>query len=171
MGKRPDRREFRRADDAENLRRDPVRYLLRCGRQRPAARLSTTMISVRGIHQPHADGVAAEPEERHVPERQDAAIAPDKVHRERDEAQAQRLAQRLDEAGRDHADPEAFGARIVTPMVKSARHDQEDQHRRVAHEGQRAAIAQGGRHVGMSRLMQASAARPLSAMMPAAGTG
>jgi hypothetical protein len=58
--------------------------------------------------------------------RQDPAVAPDQIHGDGDQAQAQCLAEDLDEAGRDNAEPETFR--------KNGDHDGE--HRQKADEDQ-----------------------------------
>ena len=51
-------------------------------------------------HQIHAHGIAAEREERAMAERENAAIAPDQVDRERQQGIAEILAKQRDEIGR-----------------------------------------------------------------------
>ena len=52
-------------------------------------------------HQIHAHGVAAEREKGRVPQAQDAAVAPDQVHRQRQHAVAQVLADQSEPVGRE----------------------------------------------------------------------
>jgi hypothetical protein len=68
------------------------------------------------VHQPHADHVAAEAEEGEMAKRQDPAIAPDQIHGDGDQAQAQCLAEDLDETGGDKPSPKP-SERTVTTMV------------------------------------------------------
>jgi hypothetical protein len=111
-----------------------------------------------------------------MPERQDPAIAPDQIHRDGDQAQAQRLAERLDEAGRDEAECRRPSDSTVTPSVNSASSSDEDQHRGV---GEKELDPFNGSswsgqgfcnvHPACPRLIvmaQSPAARPLRAMMP-----
>jgi hypothetical protein len=111
VGEGPEPGEFGGAHDAEDLRGDAVDDLLSGGRDRRGEEPVRHDDLGPGVHQPHADGVAADGEEGHVAEREDPAVAPDHVHRDGDEAEAERLAERLDEGGGDEADARGLGER------------------------------------------------------------
>src|SRR6056297_2064239 len=109
MCKAPDRREFGRADDPEDLTGDGVRNLLRAGRDDLTGQAFDHDAFGAGIHQPHADGISANSEKGEMAQRKNAAIAPDHIHRDGHQTEAERLAQRLDERRREEADTRRFG--------------------------------------------------------------
>jgi hypothetical protein len=99
VGEGPEPGELVRPHDAEDLGADGVNDLLIGGRDGGGHEAARDDDFGPGIHEPHADRVSADPEEGHVAEGKDAAIAPDHVHRDGDEAEAERLAERLHEGG------------------------------------------------------------------------
>lgn len=61
------------------------------------------------VHQPHSDRVTPEAKERKMTQAEDAAVAPDDVHGDGDQAQAQCLAEGLYKARRQKRDACGFG--------------------------------------------------------------
>jgi len=109
MGKAPERRQLAAAHHAKDLAGDGVGDL-GIGRWNGGGqkRLGHDALGA-GIHQPHADGIAADPEKREMAQAEDAAIAPDHIHRHRDQTQAERHAEYLDHRGGQRAGPEPLG--------------------------------------------------------------
>ena len=66
MGEGPDRGQVGGADDAEDLGGDALLYLLGRGGQAALGKGLDHDFLGPGIHQPHADHVAAKGEKRHV---------------------------------------------------------------------------------------------------------
>ena len=106
-------------------------------------------------HQVHAHRVAAEREEGAVAEREDAAIAPDQVDREREDGVADIFAPERDEIGR-HLQERARGQQQV------GERDEDAAGRDDGKEDRRAAVQRSRQHVRG----HASTARPLSANRP-----
>ena len=133
MRETPQARQFRGADHAEDLAGDSVGNLL--GRRRQGAGLQAFEHDAlgAGIHQPHADGIAADAEEGEMAKRENAAIAPDHVHGDGDERETEGLAQGLDEAGGDKAHAGGLAER-GDPEGEKRQCGEEPHHRRVAEE-------------------------------------
>src|SRR5262249_34030418 len=106
-------------------------------------------------HQVHAHGVAAEREERAVTERENAAVAPDQIDRERKQCVADVFAPERDEIGR-HMEGRCCRQDEIGKWHRDCDRDQQHQ------EGRGAAIERSGER----KRAHASTALPLSANSP-----
>ena len=95
MREGPDHRKVRSTHNTKNLRADGVDDLLIGGGNDLVGHCSLHDDLGARIHQPHAQHIASQPEEGEMPKAEDAAIAPDQIHRDGYQAEAQRLAQSL----------------------------------------------------------------------------
>ena len=109
VGEVPHGRNLGAANDTENLGADPLADLQRCRWQRCIGHGRDDDVLGALIHQPHADHVAAETKEGEMTQGEDAAVAPDQIHRQCHETQTEGLAQRLHEGGGDEAGARRFG--------------------------------------------------------------
>ena len=131
MGKGPDQREVGAADHAEDLVADAGGDLGGGWGDVGIGHGGHHDVAGAREHEPHADHVTAKAEKGEMAERQDARIAPDEVHRDGDKAEAEGLAQCLDEAGRDQAAAHGLGE-DGHEQGKERETGEEDQERRVS---------------------------------------
>ena len=130
VGKGPDQRKFGAAHHAKDLRADTIgNFLWRWGYGGGQQAVAHNDFGAR-IHQPHANGIAADAKKRHVPQRKNAAIAPHHIHRDGHQAQAQGFAQGFHKRGRNQPRARGLGQN-GDAQGKQRQRQQKPHHRRM----------------------------------------